>query len=305
MAEIKVYTIGYTGHSFQNWANLGDDIQTVAAKRLLPQVDGYISREALSEAEESGVISLNGFFLGEGSWPPSGSLEPFFYAFHIAAHSQEKVCSAEGLRYLRKYQPIGCRDRGTMDLLAKHGIEAFYSKCVSLTFEKRQKDPDEGVVFLVGLSKAAESVVPRKIRERAVVVDQPKLRLPSLSHETREQLAEHLLDTYAKRASLVITSKIHCAMPCIAMGIPVVFLYDKSKKNDYRVEIIRDFIGINYVDDSWVARKITNRFKGGKIDWSPGALDIEKEKELIRSGYLREFQKALDRFSERTLPCPS
>lgn len=296
---MKIYTIEYTGRSFQDWANLGDDIQMVAAKRLLPRVDGTLSRETLAETEASGVISMNGFFLGKGSWPPSAKLEPFFYAFHIAANSQKKICSAEGLDYLRKYQPIGCRDRGTMEMLASLGIEAFYSKCISLTFEKREIEPEEGTIFLVGLSKAAESIVPGEIRKKAIIVEQSKLRLPNLSHETREHLANHLLDTYAKRASLVITSKIHCAMPCLAMGIPVVFIYDKNKKNDYRVEIIEDLIGINYVGASWIARKVLNPLLRRKINWSPEPIDIEDEKEIIKTGYLRAFQRAVERFSLR------
>lgn len=301
MGNMKVYTIQYTGPSFQDWANLGDDIQMVAAKRLLPKVDGSLPRESLAELTEPGVISMNGFFMGEGAWPPAASLEPFFYAFHLAAASQEKICSAEGIEYLRKYQPIGCRDRGTMQILAKHGIEAFYSKCISLTFERRKTDPKDGTIFLVGLSKAAKSMVPRAIRKQAVIVDQPKLRLPNLSHETREHLAEHLLDVYAKRASLVITSKIHCAMPCLAMGIPVVFLYDKSKKDDYRVAIIEDLIGINFVADSWLARKVLNPFLRRKINWTPEPIEFEQEKAAIKDGYLKSYHKAVERFSARFL----
>jgi hypothetical protein len=36
-------------------------------------------------------------------------------------------------------------------------------------------------------------------------------------------MAEELLHKYAK-AKLVITSRIHCALPCLAMGTPVIFV---------------------------------------------------------------------------------
>lgn len=297
--KTKVFTIECAGEPFQNWANLGDDIQSLAAKRLLPQVDGSIEKAELNKTSESGVVSLNGFFLGGAGWPPAGGLIPFFYSFHLSPRSEAAVCSDSGLAYLRQFEPIGCRDRGTMEILCRHGVDAYYSRCISLTFEKRKAAPQEGTVFLVDLSKAAASIVPRRIRKRAVVVEQAKLRLPGLSPQTRELLAEQLLDTYAKRASLVITSKIHCAMPCLAMGIPVVFLYDCSKKGDPRVAIIEDLIGINYVRDSWIFRKLINRIWSRRINWAPEPVDLEEEKKKIRNGYLKAFNRAVERFSEK------
>ncbi|HEY0092602.1 MAG TPA: polysaccharide pyruvyl transferase family protein, partial [Flavobacterium sp.] len=43
------------------------------------------------------------------------------------------------------------------------------------------------------------------------------------SHEEKFAMAEDLLNKYA-RAKLVITSRIHCALPCLAMGTPVIFV---------------------------------------------------------------------------------
>src|SRR5690606_29754020 len=37
------------------------------------------------------------------------------------------------------------------------------------------------------------------------------------------QMAEDLLNKYA-RAKMVITSRIHCALPCLALGTPVIFV---------------------------------------------------------------------------------
>jgi hypothetical protein len=296
---MKIYTIEYSGRSFDEWANLGDDIQSLVAKKLLPRVDGGVSREALSRATESGVISMNGYFLGMCDWPPADVLEPFFYAFHVTPGSVAKVCSSEGLAYLRRHEPIGCRDRGTMELLRSHGVEAYYSKCITLTLPRREAAPAEGKVFMVGLSKCAVKAVPKSLRKRAVVVDQAKLRLPSLTPGIKETLAQHLLDTYAGTASLVITSKIHCAMPCIAMGIPVVFLYDRKKQADYRVSIVKELIGINYVGESWFARNFVNPVLGKSINWSPVPLDFEEEKKQIREGYHRAFQRAVDRFQAK------
>lgn len=293
---MKIYTIEYSGKSFEDWANLGDDIQSIAAKRLLPRVDGGISREKLRQPTEPGVLSMNGYFLGGCEWPPAPELTPIFFAFHVTPGSVARVCSPEGIAYLKKHEPIGCRDRGTMEILQRHGVEAFYSKCVTLTLPRRECEPENGRIYMVGLSKGAESAVPRSIRRRAVVVDQAKLRLPDLTPGLKEEISQHLLDTYSRTASLVITSKIHCAMPCIAMGIPVVFLYDKEKLDDYRVGIIKDLIGIQYVGESKLDRLFLNRLRGLKVDWSPKPLEFEGEKQVIREGYLSAFERAVSRF---------
>jgi hypothetical protein len=50
------------------------------------------------------------------------------------------------------------------------------------------------------------------------------------SEEEKIAKAKALLDRYA-RASLVITSRIHCALPCLGLGTPVLFIengYDRK-----------------------------------------------------------------------------
>lgn len=293
---MKIFAVEYSGKPFEDWANLGDDIQTLAAKRLLPRVDGCIPKDQLSTTKECGLISLNGFFLGGAGWPPAPSLIPFFYSFHLSSESQAEVCSEESLAYFRRYAPIGCRDQGTFNILQSHGVGAYYSKCISLTFPKRQRVPENGKVFLVSLNEGALNAIPRKLRKKAVVVEQAKLRLPFLSGSQREGLAQHLLDMYAREASLIITSKIHCAMPCIAMGIPVIFLYDRKKKKDHRVEIVKELIGIHYIGKSYFYRNFVNPLIGKSIDWAPAPLDIEDEKKNIKAGYLKALDVAIERY---------
>jgi hypothetical protein len=42
--------------------------------------------------------------------------------------------------------------------------------------------------------------------------------------------AQNLLDNYYNNARVVITTFLHCALPCIAMGIPVIVFYPNHKK---------------------------------------------------------------------------
>ena len=75
---MKIYTMEYSGVSFENWANLGDDIQSLAAGKLLPRVDGGVSRERLQSPVEPGLLSMNGYFLGGYSGRPPLILSLYF-----------------------------------------------------------------------------------------------------------------------------------------------------------------------------------------------------------------------------------
>jgi hypothetical protein len=289
---MKYLALEYTGPMFDKRFNLGDDIQTIAVSRLLPRVDGFVSREALDTTAESGILPLNGFFMNSDHWPPAPGLTPAFFSFHVSPDAEKLICSPKGVVYLKTHEPIGCRDTGTMDILARHGIEVYYSKCLTLTLEKRHEPVPDGQVYIVDVRKSCYSIIPRQLSKKAIQINQSKVRLPSVPSHIKLELAEHLLETYKLTASLIITSKIHCALPCIAMGVPVVFLYPSYDRDDYRVKIIDDLIGINYVPSSWLDRKLCNYFRSKRINWNPEPIDIENEKQLIKTRFFEALHLA-------------
>lgn len=287
---MKLFLLEHFNRDCYAESNLGDDLQTVAAGRLLPRVDGYLDRESLNAATETGIVVLNGFFMNTRNWPPAPSLTPVFFGFHITPSAESWICSPGGIAYLKEHAPIGCRDLGTVALLERYGVEAYYSKCLSLTLERRQEPPRAGKIYMVGINSVERSIIPKPIRKQAIEVDQNVVRLPGLPPAIKFDLVRHLLDVYKNTASLVITSKIHCAMPCIAMGIPVVFLWNRAMRDEYRVKIVDDLIGINYVPGTRLDRKMLNRFRSNRIDWEPDPIDMEEEKRQI----IQRFQEALD-----------
>ncbi|CAG0957562.1 hypothetical protein MTYP_00544 [Methylophilaceae bacterium] len=295
---MKTLALEYTGYKLDYRINLGDEIQTIAASRLLPSLDGYVSREALNKVTEPCIVSLNGFFMDSPNWPPSDYVVPIPFAFHISRKYEKNICSAEGLEYLKRHAPIGCRDKGTVKILEKYGVEAYYSKCLTLTLDRREKPPINGKVHVVGVTDSLQKVIPDSILKNSVYVNQSKIELPHVPGQMRRTLATQLLEYYKDNASLVITSRIHCAMPCIAMGIPVVFLYSTRKKSDYRVHIIDDLIGINYVNESLLFSKLAARHYANKINWAPAPLNIEEEKNMIKSQFLAAYSRAETFYAE-------
>lgn len=293
---MKNLVLSYTGEYFKEAFNLGDDIQSIAAAKLMPGVDGFVNREELMAVDAPAVVSMNGYFMHSNNWPPSKYVIPVFYSFHITNSAIKTICSPEGIKYLQRWQPIGCRDRGTAEILKSYGVDAYFSKCVTLTFPKRKSSPQrEGDVFIVGVEKKSlmRNIIPREIRRNAIHVDQAEVRLPIYDSKLKRDMAEEVLKQYEINARLVITTKIHCAMPCAAMGIPVVFLCDEENKDDHRIKLIEEILPVHYVRTSGIFSKRRNVRESHKINWNGSVCDIEDVKESIKEGFSRQYDHAL------------
>lgn len=81
------------------------------------------------------------------------------------------------------------------------------------------------------------------------------------TNDQKLELSQEILNYYKDNAKIVITSRFHCAMPCIAMGIPVVFLGDKNSK---RCEGLNKYITVyDYVHFGFRTRTHLK-----KLNWS-------------------------------------
>lgn len=229
--------------SYSKSRNFGDQIQSLAAKQYLPQVDHLLDRDFLNEY--SGDITkliMNGWFMAKPeNWPPSEKINPLLISFHITHdyNANEKLFSNEAIEFYKKNGPVGCRDYYTLELLKSHGIDAYYSGCLTLTLTNRYKElPKTDDIFIVDVlykvgGKTREwlgrirkkwflkKIIPSNVLDKAIYMrqDVPK----GTTEEEKFQLAEEALKKYAT-AKLVITSRIHCALPCIALGTPVIFI---------------------------------------------------------------------------------
>ncbi|SMD37738.1 Polysaccharide pyruvyl transferase [Reichenbachiella faecimaris] len=237
--------------------NIGDEVQTIAAKKLLNKENILIlDRENLDshDSEEDIKLLCNGWFMHEpNNWPPKDNINPYFISFHIAKFKEvRKAMLADAvIPYYKKFEPIGCRDYNTMRLFQAAGVDAYYSGCLTLTLPKYEGERNNNIIisdlFYDNIlkegyaNKVIHKLVPKKYHERLQFVTHTRENT-DLSIEEKMQEAQQLLDTYAK-AELVITSRIHCALPCLAMGTPVLFFdFGYANKIDkYRFEGIIDF----------------------------------------------------------------
>ena len=125
--------------SYPNSNNLGDFIQSEAVKQYLKnKIVKQIDREQLHSYDGPKVqMFMNGWFMeNPNNWPPSKQINPFFLSFHLNPTSKKKMLSPKGVNFLKKYQPIGCRDIYTQKILSDFGVETYFSSCLTLTLRR-------------------------------------------------------------------------------------------------------------------------------------------------------------------------
>lgn len=215
--------------------NIGDDIQSYAAAQFLPSIDCVIDRESLDRfdnSDEPVKAIMNGWYMCDKfNWPPSADIDPLWVSVHISEADNfgigEKFLSGPGGEYLRQYAPIGARDESTLKMLRRNGIDAELSGCLTLTLPRCADAEKTDEILLVDVGPASEQT----IREHF-----PNERYASVTHavnpeaywlltvKERMEKAAALLRRY-QGAKCVVTSRLHCALPCLALGTPVLLLY--------------------------------------------------------------------------------
>lgn len=262
--------------------NLGDPIQSLAVENIYAKAGInellHINRDDIKFFDgENCQLVMQGWFgdyADNFPLPWSENIKPIFIGFHLSTinHTRERFTREKIYEKMKPYEPIGCRDRNTRDFLRKLGVNAYFSGCMTLTFEQRKEEPQNGKTFIVDLDKRASDRLPEDIKRNGDF---------SITHfyywneypvskkgaEEFEIYAKNVLQRYKTEAKLIITSKIHVAMPCIAMGIPVIFITD-SPENE-RFDVLSGIIPIySYKDIKY-------------INWKPELADISKLKRAI------------------------
>ena len=299
--------------------NIGDYIQAVASEQFFDHIDTYVERERLDEYKGEPIkMIMNGWYMHEPKhWPPAKNINPLFVAFHVNSLAKDSLLAPESINYLKKYEPIGCRDLGTVDLLKSKGINAYFSACMTLTLGNKYKtDKKSGKCYFVDpfyiiYRKDIKTIIRNLIelpfcfssvkkiqkkmgksssfkdllalvsfyREYKKLFDK-KLLLEAeyICHENANfhtqfptdedklNYAKTLVKKYAE-ASLVITSRIHCALPCLGLETPVIYVQNKqqAETSSCRLRGLIDFFNVidwdngKLVPQFLISNKITSK----------------------------------------------
>ena len=282
--------------------NIGDYIQSIAARQLLPHVDGFVNREHLNEVSgDKFKLIMNGWYMHHPeNFPPAESIIPLFVAFHINSSHANKILKPETCSYLKKYEPIGCRDTYTKNILESKGIKAYLSGCLTLTldcykvddryrnnkilivdpifnlfsFREAFSNPKFTISYLkhgLFMNSFNRLCLINKIIDKKLLFNaswRHHMILPNkISEKKRFELAEKLIKEYA-RARCVITSRIHCALPCLALGTPVIFINSFNVNDTSNISRLNGVTNLFNKIDLDVNKGIINsdiKLKDGKI----------------------------------------
>lgn len=220
--------------------NLGDDLQALAAMLLTPRVDRVLDAGRL-DAPQTGlgpegrlVTLLSGNILGDSAhWPPDEAIAPVCVGLRVAAENvwgmHPAELDGEGLRYLNACAPIGCRDDKSAAALRGIGIPCDVTGCLTLTLEAPEGcDRDGQLVRCVDVPPAVTELLASRAPQGMRVVASTHQRAgDETGFAARMDGARRLVRDYASCA-MVVTRRLHCAMVCLAVGTPVLLLYNSG-----------------------------------------------------------------------------
>lgn len=219
---------------YRDTDNIGDDILSYAAKQFLPGVDYYIDREEMDvfvpEETEPVAAILNGWYLHYNyTFPPSPYIIPLFVGTHFGrdqmVFGDYSFLDGSASKYLRMSEPVGCRDTNTLTVMREKGIESYFSGCLTLTLQPFADVVKTQAVILTDVPQEIETYVADLLPDRDIIYKTHTIPKEDRGEvwDIREKRVKESLRLY-QGAQLVITTRLHCALPAIALGTPVILV---------------------------------------------------------------------------------
>lgn len=225
-----------------------DELGTYQGEKVLLPIAGYFNYRRKAPA-----------------FPTSEDIIPVFLSLYTTSRLY-----LNKHEFWKKQGPIGCRDEKTMQLMRKKGYDAWLFGCMTMLFPKRDFMPQTQHVFIVDAEPGVFDYIPEELMKSAECITHEAKVDWKMSREQIAQEMENktrkLLERYYKEATLIVTSRLHCAVPCIAMGIPTVVV---RKGFDERFGWIDKFIHL-YTPDEF-----------DHINWNPMPIALEEHKKRL------------------------
>jgi len=265
--------------------NFGDEIQSYATAQFLPRVDVAITRETIDNFkyedgnEPVALIMAAWFMWRKWNWPPSKQIYPLVVGYHhynrvdnvfkstkYAIPMYNEHYNGIGGDWMKAYCPIGCRDEYTVDVLNESGIPNYFSGCITLTLPKQPKRKDAGkYVCLVDLNSKVEAKVRKLIGNKYEIRKYTHTcnykEQQNLTWDERAKIVKERLTIY-QNAKYVVTRRLHVALPCLAIGIPVLVISCKTMNDMNRWEPYYKWVKFHWNNDFLI--------KGTNFDFKNG-----------------------------------
>jgi hypothetical protein len=232
--------------------NLGDDIQSLAALQHLPGASRLLDRELLPVGypDLHARIILNGWWMHrpERLLHMRGHLDAALISMHFSIpnaapsgpQSAREILRHPRVRgFLEAQGPVGCRDFDSQALLDECGIPSYFSGCLTTTLRTLAEpvDLEHAPILCVDVPTAVVRRIKRETR-RSVTLATNSIQKDARPID-RLARAEFRL-SQIQRARAVITTRLHAALPSLALGTPVVLI--QPSHPDSRLSTFLDWL---------------------------------------------------------------
>lgn len=194
--------------TYWNTGNLGDVLQTIALSRFLPPTLGIPRCRLTEQLHADKLFVVNGWH----RWPrevPASDANCLFAGIH---------CADAHVPWVRQSRfPAGARDPFTHEVFQRAGIPSVMLGCATLTFPNHT-GPRDGALS-VDFPDGPGAQLTHGLRREVPFAAQWKLGLAALARYSR--------------AAEVHTSRLHVALPCLALGTPVALHPARFQRERY------------------------------------------------------------------------
>lgn len=268
---------------------IGDDIQLLAIENLYKYMGidyEEVIRIPFSELStydgEYVVLPLSfpfyGYSNGTNVTNFSRKIIPVFLGFASMLQNYNDV----DIAYLKNFEPIGCRDQYTMEALRKNNILSYLNGCLTITLPKRRTGYDgKKKIFCVDLTEDIIELIPNDLQKDCVFTNH--VYFANECVQGTEQKAREVYETYVNEARMIITTRMHAALPCLAAGIPVILIKDKLS---IRFPMIQSLIPV-YTKETY-----------GQINWNPFAVECEELKESVLRASAERIMSTYNKYKD-------
>lgn len=274
-----------------NFVNIGDTFQTIAMLEIYKKMGveyNELVKVTLDDLKtydgEKIILPISTYFntlfwnlnmFEKEFYPFSKKIIPVFTSVYC---TDERI-----LRHFLKYQDtiFGTRDLETkrcINNLFGEEKRAFMTGCVTLTFKKREPSLTQNKIYSIDVPESAKKYIPVEFNNMMVYKTQ---NVENIDEDalTTIGIARDVLKELSDNARLVITSRLHVALPCIAMNIPVVII--REVKDD-RFSGYDELLHV-YTPDEW-----------SNIDFNCAVKDIEWLKKEITDNVITQLKNTFN-----------
>jgi hypothetical protein len=227
----------YGLYYFKETKVLGDDIWAYAESLFYPHIDYYIDNTSIykfrTENGENVATIMSAFIEPinhEWCFLPSSNVLPLFVGAYFRSTMWEYLDNKIVRDYIKAYEPIGVRSTSNVQKFLNYGIEAEFTGCVTLTLPEMEKKVDR-YICCVDVPESVISYIRNEVGNQYEIKiisheiwkwsEHEMIEYSNFSIDERFEKVKQLLQVYAN-AHCVVTSKLHCALPCLTQHTPVL-----------------------------------------------------------------------------------